>query len=149
MRFLLKYFFFVVCERFILPEMTVQVEEVVAHVSVRVQQTEPDFLTSARREYRCLRIATNDRVCKHVGEVEVTSSFERSFRCVVHAFPDRFSTVVDCFLTGVFSIFRATWTSKIRHRAAVCEPHVDVGLELDYELTERSAIGPGDGRLRS
>src|SRR5690349_5911802 len=110
--------------------MTVQVEQVVAHVSVRIQDTEPDFLTSARREYRRLRVATNLRVSEHVGEVESPRDFKRSFRSVVHPFPDRFGAVVDRFLSRVFRIFRAGWTSEVWHRTAVRKAHVDIGLEL-------------------
>src|ERR1043166_6072942 len=99
--------------------MTVQVEEVVTHVSVRVEQPEPDFLTSARREHRRLRVTTDEHVREHVGEVEVTSRLERSLRRIAHALPEWFSAVVDRFLSRVFSVFRAGWTTKVRHRTAV------------------------------
>src|SRR5262249_13791494 len=101
------------------------------------------------REYRRLRVTADDCIGQHVGEVKVTSGFERSLRRESHAFPEWFSTVVERFLTRVFSVFRAGWTTEVRQRTAVGVPHVDVGLELKNKLTERRAVSLGNRGLRT
>src|SRR6185503_15621637 len=116
---------------------------------VGVQNVEPDRLAGLCCEHRSLRIASNLCVSQDVGEVERVCHVELSFRSISHALPKRLSAIVNRFLCRVFSIFSSFRTAKIWHRSAVSEPHVDIRLELKYELTERRAIRLGNRRLRA
>src|SRR5690349_3989593 len=116
---------------------------------VGIKDSEPYCLTSLSREDRRLRIATDLSVGQNVREIKVPRLFEWCFRRVVHAFPEWFSAIVQRFLRRVFRIFRTGWAAQVRHRTAVREPHVDIGLELQYEFTERRAVRLGNCRLRT
>src|SRR5687767_1568355 len=88
----------------LLPDVSVNLEHIVACVTIRAEHAEPDSGSGLSRKDRSHRIPTNLRVRERVGVVDLTSLLERQVGRIVHPLPQWFSAIVEGLLTGVFRI---------------------------------------------
>src|SRR5262249_13048274 len=119
---------------FFLPQMTVDLEDVVALMSAGLHQAETHSLACRSDEYRSLRVAAHLSIAQHFREVNVHGgqrsvrnirAVQWGLRRITHAEPQRFSAVVEARLSRILRIFCA---GKVSNLVAAGVTHVDVVL---------------------
>src|SRR5690349_1530183 len=134
----------------LLPTVTMNLEHVVARVTICIEHAEANRRSGLGCEHWRHRIAVNLCVRQRVREVKRTCLLERRIGLIAHPLPHWLGAIVEGLLTGVFSIL---FSRDVRHcgriTLQITTTQVDVGLELKDEFTERSAVSLAHGRLRT
>ena len=89
----------VVDVRLLLPDVTMNLEHVVARVAIRIEHAEANRRSGFGGEHRRHRIAISNRVLKRVRIVKLTCLLEWQVRLVAQTLPHRLCAIVECLLT--------------------------------------------------